>query len=133
MTGRYHSISPSLDRFARRALGGRERAARSAMRRLDRRSLRPARDQAVDVVEAHAEYDAVDDHEKDERYEHARGGDRRDRVGGAQDAVRDPGLAPDLRGDPAAQHRDEAEPPPVSYTHLRAHETPEHLVCRLLL
>src|SRR5678815_790653 len=22
--------------------------------------------------------------------------------------------------------------PPVSYTHLRAHETPEHLVCRLL-
>src|SRR5674536_215422 len=25
------------------------------------------------------------------------------------------------------------DPPPVSYTHLRAHETPEHLVCRLLL
>src|SRR5678816_2009045 len=24
-------------------------------------------------------------------------------------------------------------PEPVSYTHLRAHETPEHLVCRLLL
>src|SRR5674536_369551 len=24
-------------------------------------------------------------------------------------------------------------PQPVSYTHLRAHETPEHLVCRLLL
>eukprot|EP00658_Telonema_sp_P-2_P029560 TRINITY_DN22478_c0_g1_i1.p1 TRINITY_DN22478_c0_g1~~TRINITY_DN22478_c0_g1_i1.p1 ORF type:complete len:118 (-),score=17.54 TRINITY_DN22478_c0_g1_i1:104-457(-) len=24
-------------------------------------------------------------------------------------------------------------PAPVSYTHLRAHETPEHLVCRLLL
>src|SRR5678815_3025883 len=24
-------------------------------------------------------------------------------------------------------------PMPVSYTHLRAHETPEHLVCRLLL
>ena len=24
-------------------------------------------------------------------------------------------------------------PIPVSYTHLRAHETPEHLVCRLLL
>ena len=23
--------------------------------------------------------------------------------------------------------------PPVSYIHLRAHETPEHLVCRLLL
>src|SRR5678815_2443646 len=26
-----------------------------------------------------------------------------------------------------------AELPPVSYTHLRAHETPEHIVCRLLL
>ena len=25
------------------------------------------------------------------------------------------------------------EPESVSYTHLRAHETPEHLVCRLLL
>src|SRR5674536_375288 len=25
------------------------------------------------------------------------------------------------------------EPTPVSYTHLRAHETPEQLVCRLLL
>eukprot|EP00658_Telonema_sp_P-2_P027469 TRINITY_DN21209_c0_g1_i2.p1 TRINITY_DN21209_c0_g1~~TRINITY_DN21209_c0_g1_i2.p1 ORF type:complete len:838 (-),score=250.05 TRINITY_DN21209_c0_g1_i2:66-2579(-) len=35
-------------------------------------------------------------------------------------------------------HTDYLEPgaliiPPVSYTHLRAHETPEHLVCRLLL
>ena len=33
--------------------------------------------------------------------------------------------------------RDQAQHPPrsapVSYTHLRAHETPEHLVCRLLL
>eukprot|EP00658_Telonema_sp_P-2_P068689 TRINITY_DN5765_c0_g1_i6.p1 TRINITY_DN5765_c0_g1~~TRINITY_DN5765_c0_g1_i6.p1 ORF type:complete len:107 (+),score=13.03 TRINITY_DN5765_c0_g1_i6:175-495(+) len=27
----------------------------------------------------------------------------------------------------------EAISEPVSYTHLRAHETPEHLVCRLLL
>eukprot|EP00658_Telonema_sp_P-2_P086143 TRINITY_DN998_c0_g1_i4.p1 TRINITY_DN998_c0_g1~~TRINITY_DN998_c0_g1_i4.p1 ORF type:complete len:177 (+),score=79.14 TRINITY_DN998_c0_g1_i4:142-672(+) len=27
----------------------------------------------------------------------------------------------------------EEEKQPVSYTHLRAHETPEHLVCRLLL
>src|SRR5678816_4827855 len=27
----------------------------------------------------------------------------------------------------------ELGPHPVSYTHLRAHETPEHLVCRLLL
>ena len=27
----------------------------------------------------------------------------------------------------------DSTPPSVSYTHLRAHETPEHLVCRLLL
>ena len=31
----------------------------------------------------------------------------------------------------ARREADEVEP--VSYTHLRAHETPEHLVCRLLL
>eukprot|EP00658_Telonema_sp_P-2_P067169 TRINITY_DN56105_c0_g1_i1.p1 TRINITY_DN56105_c0_g1~~TRINITY_DN56105_c0_g1_i1.p1 ORF type:complete len:137 (-),score=53.58 TRINITY_DN56105_c0_g1_i1:105-515(-) len=44
--------------------------------------------------------------------------------------------------DPAAGTRGEGkkrkkkkkqEVKPVSYTHLRAHETPEHLVCRLLL
>ena len=29
------------------------------------------------------------------------------------------------------EHQQREEP--VSYTHLRAHETPEHLVCRLLL
>src|SRR5674536_389466 len=29
--------------------------------------------------------------------------------------------------------RSRGRPTPVSYTHLRAHETPEHLVCRLLL
>src|SRR5678816_3312237 len=35
-----------------------------------------------------------------------------------------------LKGGPAAPA---PRPVPVSYTHLRAHETPEHLVCRLLL
>src|SRR5674536_144404 len=30
-------------------------------------------------------------------------------------------------------HTDRCGPSTVSYTHLRAHETPEHLVCRLLL
>src|SRR5678816_525493 len=30
-------------------------------------------------------------------------------------------------------HKPVVEYVPVSYTHLRAHETPEHLVCRLLL
>src|SRR5674536_405278 len=32
-----------------------------------------------------------------------------------------------LKGDFGVVRRE----PPVSYTHLRAHETPEHLVCRL--
>ena len=32
----------------------------------------------------------------------------RHRVGGAQQAVHDPGLAPDLGGEPAAEHGDEA-------------------------
>src|SRR5678815_4224145 len=36
---------------------------------------------------------------------------------------------PDLIRLPVMPQPDE----PVSYTHLRAHETPEHLVCRLLL
>src|SRR5678815_2821491 len=35
--------------------------------------------------------------------------------------------------DPGLQGPRRAGGPPVSYTHLRAHETPEHLVCRLLL
>src|SRR5674536_391490 len=41
------------------------------------------------------------------------------------------------RGALVIGERDSREHPlkvvPVSYTHLRAHETPEHLVCRLLL
>src|SRR5678816_3369554 len=41
-------------------------------------------------------------------------------------------------GSPVTNALKPSEPPnnprrPVSYTHLRAHETPEHLVCRLLL
>ena len=44
--------------------------------------------------------------------------------GGAQQAGQDLGGAVRDFTEPAA---------PVSYTHLRAHETPEHLVCRLLL
>ena len=34
---------------------------------------------------------------------------------------------------PGVQDTAKAKDIPVSYTHLRAHETPEHLVCRLLL
>src|SRR5678815_8438 len=33
----------------------------------------------------------------------------------------------------SAKEVEERATRPVSYTHLRAHETPEHLVCRLLL
>src|SRR5678815_5535655 len=36
-------------------------------------------------------------------------------------------------GNKEAQGQDAQQSEPVSYTHLRAHETPEHLVCRLLL
>src|SRR5678816_1930337 len=35
--------------------------------------------------------------------------------------------------DPLNPTDPDGNPIPVSYTHLRAHETPEHLVCRLLL
>src|SRR5674536_375378 len=44
------------------------------------------------------------------------------------------GPGPQCRTQPGRQRRQaRTGPPPVSYTHLRAHETPEHLVCRLLL
>ena len=39
----------------------------------------------------------------------------------------------DVRVHLAGEDREVLQPVPVSYTHLRAHETPEHLVCRLLL
>eukprot|EP00658_Telonema_sp_P-2_P004716 TRINITY_DN11750_c0_g1_i5.p1 TRINITY_DN11750_c0_g1~~TRINITY_DN11750_c0_g1_i5.p1 ORF type:complete len:109 (+),score=33.48 TRINITY_DN11750_c0_g1_i5:259-585(+) len=38
-----------------------------------------------------------------------------------------------LRAQRESLQRSRAKNKPVSYTHLRAHETPEHLVCRLLL
>src|SRR5678815_5124346 len=43
-----------------------------------------------------------------------------------------PGLSRQSRGSPAHPARP-SYLRSVSYTHLRAHETPEHLVCRLLL
>ena len=46
----------------------------------------------------------------------------------AAEGVNTEDLALRLRGDGVL-----IEPGPVSYTHLRAHETPEQLVCRLLL
>mgnify|MGYP007068845936 CR=1 FL=1 len=38
-----------------------------------------------------------------------------------------------LRNNESEMYKRFARHIPVSYTHLRAHETPEHLVCRLLL
>ena len=61
------------------------------------------------VIDAGAEHDAVDDHEQNERGEHAAAGNRRDRVGGAHQAVDDPGLAADLGREPAGEQGDEAE------------------------
>src|SRR5678815_422346 len=44
------------------------------------------------------------------------------------------GYLPEVRPDQLYGYRvyGPYDPSPVSYTHLRAHETPEHLVCRLL-
>src|SRR5678815_1828117 len=67
------------------------------------------------------------------------------RAGGAvarRAPVPGPELAAGLAGEQPALARGDAGdarvvvdqcPAAVSYTHLRAHETPEHLVCRLLL
>eukprot|EP00658_Telonema_sp_P-2_P063452 TRINITY_DN52187_c0_g1_i1.p2 TRINITY_DN52187_c0_g1~~TRINITY_DN52187_c0_g1_i1.p2 ORF type:complete len:120 (-),score=32.93 TRINITY_DN52187_c0_g1_i1:2-361(-) len=48
---------------------------------------------------------------------------------------RSPSKSSSPRKRPLSPGRPSPEGPkrPVSYTHLRAHETPEHLVCRLLL
>src|SRR5674536_387008 len=43
------------------------------------------------------------------------------------------GMNRDLMFDPSLIDHIILTHAPVSYTHLRAHETPEHLVCRLLL
>ena len=50
----------------------------------------------------------VDDDEGEQRGRDRRRRQRRGRIGGAQQAVDGPGLAADLGGDPAGQHRDEA-------------------------
>ena len=49
--------------------------------------------------------------------------------------VFDPGRRPwvDMKAAPTDRIIEVVNMCPVSYTHLRAHETPEHLVCRLLL
>ena len=50
------------------------------------------RDQAVDVVEPHREHDAVDQDEQHKSRGYRVSGERRDRVGGAQLLIGDPGL-----------------------------------------
>src|SRR5678815_5742672 len=58
-----------------------------------------------------------------------------DRSSAASDVYKRQGPCPPLmrRAAAAWAHSPARWPAPVSYTHLRAHETPEHLVCRLLL
>src|SRR5678815_4481071 len=49
-------------------------------------------------------------------------------------SARSPDMSPiEHVWDLLSKHVQAREHAPVSYTHLRAHETPEHLVCRLLL
>src|SRR5678816_1358296 len=50
-------------------------------------------------------------------------------VTGTFEGFKSPASIAQIRTGPAMGVRG---PVPVSYTHLRAHETPEHLVCRLL-
>src|SRR5678815_6038724 len=45
----------------------------------------------------------------------------------------DVSIEKDAKGKILSARRKDGTPVAVSYTHLRAHETPEHLVCRLLL
>ena len=70
---------------------------------------RPVAQQLVDVVDAEGDEQPVDHHVDDQRDQHVAGRQRgRDRILGAQQAVDDPGLAPDLGGVPAGQDGDEA-------------------------
>src|SRR4029079_6734932 len=50
-------------------------------------SAGPADNQAIDVIDAAAKYDAVADHEQDERRENRRSRDGRYAVGGAHNAL----------------------------------------------
>src|SRR5678815_6047652 len=56
-----------------------------------------------------------------------------DRSSAASDVYKRQDEAPDARTIRNAKKNGVDLSKPVSYTHLRAHETPEHLVCRLLL
>ena len=61
----------------------------------------PLRDQLVDVPDADREHDRVGQDDQRKRQRDSLGLDRRDRIGGAQDAPGEPGLAADLGDDPS--------------------------------
>src|SRR5499427_3189326 len=68
----------------------------------DQAAYRSGAQQPVDVVGSERENEAIDDAIDEERDQgRRRGQKRRHRVGGPQNAVHHPGLAPDLGGEPA--------------------------------
>jgi hypothetical protein len=75
--------------------------------------IRSVRDQPVDVVEADRKHDAVDQHEQHQRRGNRIRGEWRDRLGGSQQSIGNPGLPPSLGDDPAGDDRDEADPPGI--------------------
>src|SRR5829696_8881751 len=108
--------APAARTAAEALVGHRERPLRllvgavaeiSAAHRLLER-LRPFSQGLRKVVAAEAEDEGVDHDERDERAEHRAARHRRDRVGGAQEAVDDEGLASDLSSEPAEQDGAEA-------------------------
>ncbi len=76
-----------------------------------RPSVRRLGHQAQDVPDAEPEDDEIDHHESRERAGDRRRCDGRARIGGAQQAGDDPGLATDFGRHPTRNHRDETRRP----------------------
>src|SRR5580704_13812690 len=108
-TFRDHALAQN---FAAGVFDRRQRATGSpTLRGRDARALRAARDQTIDVVNAEAEDEAVDEHEQREAESDTGSRYRRNGIGGAQNPIGDPRLTAGLGDDPAADHGNEADPP----------------------
>ena len=92
------------------ACGG-ERAAKPDGRFVGRCGVEAFHDQPVDEIDAGRKDDAVDHDEQREGHGNGGADHRRGGVGGAQDALHDPGLTAALGHHPAGDHRDETHPP----------------------